>query len=170
MTNQVKDMLDVLDALEKAKCLEQEAQQFYRKAVDRTASAKGKEVFRSLIKDEIMHERLIQRQIDVHSAEGKWRALPDAQGAACDLSQEIFPQGREGLEKAVKADADDAEALLTGLEFESDSYDLYRRDAQTATDPAVREMFEFLASQERLHFDLLMSNYEALVSLGSWAD
>ena len=167
MTNQVED---VLAALERAKCLEQEAQEFYRKAVDRTTSAKGKEVFRSLIKDEVMHERLIQRQIDGYSADGKWVELPDAQGAACDLSQEIFPQGREGLEKAVKADADDADALLSGLEFESNSYDLYRREAKTATDPAAREMYEFLASQERLHFDLLMSNYEALVSLGSWAD
>jgi rubrerythrin len=167
MTNQVKD---VLAALEKAKCLEQEAQKFYGEAVDRTASAKGKEVFRALIKDEVMHERLIQRQIDVLAAEGKWDKLPGTQGAACDLSQEIFPRGREGLEKAVKADADDAEALLAGLEFESNSYDLYRREAQAATGSAVREMFEFLASQERLHFDLLMSNYEALVSLGRWAD
>jgi hypothetical protein len=31
-------------------------------------------------------------------------------------------------------------------------------------------MYEFLATQERAHFDLLMANYECMVHYGGWAD
>jgi rubrerythrin len=167
MKKEAKDALKVLD---EAKCLEQEGQSFYRKAAERTTSKKGREMFLSLVKDEIMHERLIQRQIDALAAAGNWVELPQAQGVQCDLSQPIFPQGREGLNRAVKADTTESEALIVALEMENKSYDLYRHAAETARDPSARQMYEFLASQERVHFDLLMANYESMVQLGGWAD
>ena len=46
----------------------------------------------------------------------------------------------------------------------------YRREAKAASAAAAREMYEFLATQERGHFDLLMANYEAMVHYGGWAD
>lgn len=159
-----------LKALEEGKCLEQEGQEFYRKAAEQTESEKGREVFRSLIRDEVMHERLIQRQIDSLSSEGRWVELPEAVGAHCDLSEDIFPKGREGLEKAVKADTAETEALIMALEFETKGYDMYRRAAKAMTEAAGREMYEFLATQERAHFDLLMANYESMVHYGGWAD
>jgi len=167
MSSQVKS---ALEALNEAKCLEQEGQGFYRQAAEKTQSEKGKQMFLSLIKDEAMHQRLIQRQIDHLSAEGKWLELPEAKGETCDLTESIFPQGRGGLEKAVKADTTDTEALTMALEFESKSYDMYRREAKTASEGAAREMYEFLATQERVHFDLLMTNYESMVRYGGWAD
>jgi rubrerythrin len=116
-----------------------------------------------------MHERLIQRQIDSLASKGKWGQLTEAQGAACDLNKDIFPQGRAGLEKAVKGDTGDIDALIMAMEYETKSYDKYRQDAKAAADPAARRMYEFLASQERTHFDLLMANYEAMVHYGGWA-
>ena len=158
-----------LKALEEAKCLEQEGQAFYRQAAEKTKDETGKEIFLSLVKDEAMHQRLIQRQIDHLSAEGNWLKMPETEGEVCDLSESIFPKGREGLEKAVKADTTETEALIMALEFESKGYDMYRRAAEAASDPAAREMYEFLATQERAHFDLLMTNYESMVHYGGWA-
>jgi rubrerythrin len=167
MKNQVEN---ALKALEEAKCLEQEGQDFYRNTAQKVGNAKAKEMFLSLAEDEAMHQRLIQRQIDSLTAQGQWVELPEAKGAKCDLSQDIFPQGRAGLEKVLKAEPTEAEALMMALEFETKSYDKYRREAEAATDAAAREMYEFLASQERLHFDLLMTKYESLVRYGGWAD
>ena len=160
----------VLQALEEAKCLEQEGLEFYRKAADKTRSEKGKRLFLSLATDEVMHERLIQRQIDHLQAKAEWVDLPECkEPTKCDLSESIFPPGKEGLAK-IEADTSEAEALLLALELETKSYDLYRQSADVATDPAARAMYEFLASQERLHFDLLMTNYEAFASYRGWAD
>ncbi len=167
MSSQIES---VLKALEEGKQLEQEGLAFYRGAAERTKSEKGKEVFRSLSQDEAMHQRLIQRQIDHLSAEGKWLEMPEAKGEKVDLSESIFPQGREGLEKAIKADTSEIEALIWALEFEVKGYDMYRRAAQAATDAAGQEMYEFLATQERAHFDLLMTNYESIVHYGGWAE
>ncbi len=164
------DTKRVLAVLEQAKCLEQEGQEFYRKAAESTANAKGKEMFLNLAREEVLHERLIQREMDSLKASGEWVKLAEATGVKCDLSQPIFPRGRAGLKKAVRADATDTEALLTALEMETKSYDLYRKEAEAAKDAAAREMYEFLASQERTHFDLLMINYESLVQFGGWAD
>ncbi len=159
-----------LKALEEAKCLEQEGQAFYREAAAQTHSSKAKEMFLSLAEAETMHERLIQREIDGLSATGTWVELPEARGAKCDLSQPIFPRGREGLQKAVKADTTDSEALITALEFETKSYDMYRREAAAARDAAAREMYQFLASQERAHFELLMASYESMDAYGHWKE
>ncbi len=167
MTSQIEG---ALKALLEGKSLEQQGVAFYREAAEKTKSEKGKEIFRSLAQDEAMHLRLIQRQIDALSAQGKWVELPEAVGEKVDLSEAIFPQGRGGLKEAIKGDTTDTEALILALEFESKGYDMYRREVKAATDPTAREMYEFLASQEWLHFDLLMLNYESLVNLGGWAD
>lgn len=163
-------MENVLKALEEAKCLELEGQEFYRSAAQKIDNPKAKETFLSLAEDEAMHQRLIQRQIDNLTAKGAWLDLPETKGAKCDLSQDIFPQGRTGLEKAVKANPTEAEILIQALEFETKSYDKYRRETKKTNDAAAREMYEFLASQERLHFDLLMTKYESLVHYGGWSD
>jgi rubrerythrin len=163
MTTEVKS---ALDALEEAKCLEQEGQDFYHEAALKAVSEKAKETFQSLAKEEAMHLRLIQRQMDSLTSTGQWVHLAEAEGETCDLSESIYPQGREGLEKAVPSGTSEKEALLLALDFENKGYDMYRRAAQEATDPFAGEMYGFLATQERLHFDLLMTNYESIVALG----
>jgi rubrerythrin len=164
------EIKSALDALEEAKCLEQEGQDFYLRAADESRNEKAKETFQSLAHDEAMHLRLIQRQIDSLASTGKWVHLAETEGETCDLSESIYPQGREGLKKAVPSDTSETEALLLALDFENKGYDMYRLAAQGASDDLAREMYEFLATQERLHFDLLMSNYESIVALGGWAD
>jgi rubrerythrin len=161
---------DAITALEEAKCMEQEGQAFYRKAAQQTRDEKGRQVFLSLVADEVHHERLIQRELDSLVQAGEWTPLPDVSPASCDLTEPIFPQGRAGLAKAVEADAGESEALLVALEMENNSYDLYRRRAAASTNTAERTMYEFFADQERNHFDLLMSNYQSMVSWGGWED
>lgn len=167
MAGEVKSAMNVL---EEAKCLEQQGQAFYREVAKKIKNPKGKKMFRQLAKDELMHERLIQREILSLIKEGYWVELLETQGPACALVPNIFPQGREGLEKAVKADPTEVDAVLTGLDIENKSYDLYRTQAESVKDPKAQKLYEFLAGQERTHFDMLMANYEAMVKFGDWSD
>jgi rubrerythrin len=159
-----------MNVLEEAKCLEQQGQAFYREAAKKIKDPSGKKMFRRLAKDEVMHEKLIQREILSLIKEGYWVELMETQGPACALVPNIFPQGREGLAKAAKANPTEVDAVLTALDMENKSYDLYRTQAETVTDPKAKQLYEFLAGQERTHFDLLMANYEAMVQFGGWAD
>ena len=158
-----------LKALAQALGLEQRGRRFYVEAAERTSDPKGAETFRSLADDEVLHADIIQRQIDsLEKGEG-WELSDGMAGGDADLGTPLFPKGKVDLEKAVRPDASDLEALLFALKIENDSFDLYARQAQAATDLKAKEVYEYLAGAERTHFNLLMSNYEHLSTVGSWA-
>jgi rubrerythrin len=157
-------------ALQQALKLEQDGQRFYRQAAAHTADPKGAAMFNSLVEDEVMHEQIIQRQID-SLAQGKGWTVPSGMGQVqADLDAPLFPKGKVDLEKAVRSDASELEALLFALKIENDSFTLYLKQAKAAQDAIARSMYEYLVDAERTHFNLLMLNYESLTTMGGWAD
>jgi rubrerythrin len=164
-----------LAALNQAIELEVKGQRFYLEAAERTANPKGAEMFHSLADDEVIHERILRRQLDaLNKGEGWVKSsllLPEgvAEGKA-DLTTPLFPESKEEFQRAVRPDASDQDALLFALQIESESFNLYREMAQTTDDPNGKRMYEYLANAERGHFELLMLNYEHLSTVGSWAE
>ncbi len=160
-------MSETMDVLNRALKLEQEGQAFYLQAAQRTLDARGAAMFRSLADDEQKHAAMIQRQIDaLHRGEG-WLP-PESVAEPIDLDTPLFPRGAEALEKAVPTNTNELEALAFALKIENDSFDLYSHTAKTSEDPAAKQMYMYLAAAERTHFNLLMSNYESIASLGGW--
>ena len=126
-------------------------------------------MFRSLADDEVIHERILRRQLEALE-EGEGWILPDDVGeVTSNLTSSLFPEGEKMLEKAVRPDASDLDALLFALQIENQSFNLYYKLAQTTDDPNGKRMYEFLADAERGHFEWLMLNYEHLSTAGSWA-
>lgn len=167
-----------LTALNQAIELEIEGQRFYLEAAERTSNPRGAEMFRSLADDEVIHERILRRQLEA-LGEGKgWmpvlsmvEGLPEGVAeVTSDLTAPLFPEGEEVFQKAVRPDASDVDALLFGLQIENESFNLYRKLAQTTDDPNGKRMYEYLADAERGHFEQLMLNYEHLSTVGSWAE
>ena len=78
-----------------------------------------------------------------------------------DWNKPLFP-ARETLEKAISPKSADMDAVLFGLGIESKSWELYRQAAQETGDPLGKDMFEFLAGQEKSHFETLMMRYDFL--------
>ena len=157
-----------VEALHKALELEQSGEQFYLEASERTVDAKGKEMFLSLSNDEVLHARMIQREIDALAAGEGWQVPEAAAECQVDLSALLFPQSQQDIAKAVRPDAGGLDALLFALKIENDSFDLYVEQAKAATDPNAKRMYEYLVDAERTHFNLLMLNYESLNSSGNF--
>jgi rubrerythrin len=158
-----------LEALHQAIRLEQDGYKFYMGAAERTADSRGREMFLSLADDEELHLRIVQDQYEALSSDKGWVTFPEAM--ACkpmDLDKPLFPPEREALEKAIGPGASDTDALLFAMQIENKSYELYRKAATETTDSIGKEMYQYLATQERTHFEILMLNYEHLVSSGSW--
>lgn len=165
----MKENTVALLALRQAIRLEQDGYKFYTEAAERTAGPRGKEMFLSLADDEKLHLRIVQDQYEALSAGQGWVSFSEAlELKPVDLDKPLFPPEREALEKAVSSEASDTDALLFGLQIENESYELYRKAAVETADPVGKAMYQRLASQERTHFDILMLNYEHLVSTGSW--
>jgi len=159
-----------IDALQQALELEQSGQRFYRQAAERTSDPKGVRMFLSLADDEVMHEQIIQRQLDALVQGEGWVAQAKVGEVEADLESPLFPQGKVELDRAIRPDDSDLDALLFALKIENDSFNLYLEQAKKATDANARRTFEYLVSAERTHFDLLMLNYEALSQSGGWAE
>lgn len=162
-----------LTALNQAIELEVKGQRFYLEAAECTTHPEGAEMFRSLADDEVIHERLLRRQLDALTRGEGWikssLLLPEGvDEVTADLTALIFPEGEKVCEETLRPDESDRDALLFALQIENKSFNLYREMAQTTEDPNGKRMYEYLAKIERGHFDLLMLNYEHLSTTGSW--
>ncbi|MBI4186617.1 MAG: hypothetical protein HY530_03810 [Chloroflexi bacterium] len=54
-------------------------------------------------------------------------------------------------------------------DIETKSYDLYRKAASDTAALLGKQTFEFLAEEERKHFDILMMRYDSLFRPVSWS-
>jgi len=157
-----------MKALSQALKLEQEGREFYLRAAEETLDEKGQALFRSLADDERMHAEMIQRQIHSVEGGGAYVLLPDLTVPAIDLDAKLFPPEQGKLEAKVGSNPGEIDALHVALDNEIKSYDLYRAAAKETADAAGKQMYQWLASAEITHFNLLMANYEALVSGSGW--
>jgi rubrerythrin len=162
------DTKAALTALQQALDLERQGHEFYIRAAERTVDATGKQMFLSLAGDEVLHQTFIQRQIDSLAQDGGWVPPEDLPAVDADLNTPLFPAGAVELQKAIRPDASDLDALLFALKIENDSFALYADQAKQATDPNAKRLYAYLVEAERTHFNLLMSNYESLNSNAGW--
>jgi len=167
-----------LTALNQAIELEIQGQRFYLEAAECTSDPKGAEMFRSLADDEVIHERILRRQLDALTQGEGWvpvlsmvEGLPEGVAeVTADLAALIFPQSEKVCGEALRPDESDLDALLFALQIENESFNLYREMAGKVEDPNGKRMYEYLANAERGHFEQLMLNYEHLSTVGSWAE
>lgn len=158
-----------LQALRQAIRLEQDGYEFYAEAAEMMADPRGREMFLSLADDEELHLRIVRDQYEALIAGKGWTSFHEGlELKPVDLDKPLFPPEAAALEKAIGSEASDTDALLFAMQKENESYELYRKAATETADPAGKEMYQRLASYERVHFDILMLNYEHLVSTGNW--
>jgi len=163
-----EETANALEILKGAMRLEREGREFYLRAAEATRDQKGRETFTGLADDEEKHYILLKREHDSLAGDRTWIDLPEVRKVRIDLDKPLFPEGERALQKAVTKESGDLDALLFGLGIENKSYDLYRRAALETRNTTGRALFEFLAAQERGHFDILMMRYEHLAGPVAW--
>ena len=158
-----------LNALSQAIKLEQEGRAFYEQAAKEVSDSRCQATFTSLAEDERMHEEMIKRQLRAVESDGKYVTLPDLVVPDIDLGAKLFPPKRGDAEQKLGHNPTEIQALHLALDNEIQSYNLYVNAAQETTDEAGCQMYQWLAGAEMTHFNLLMSNYQAIVEASGWA-
>jgi rubrerythrin len=171
-----------LAVLRRAAENERQGYHFYQEAVARTDDPLGKEMFRSLGKDETRHLRLLLVEYEnlergegwVDPIEAMDRDLdvdistPLFQGA--ELAGEAFPWDDAGAEGRSELQTDLA-VLGFGMEMEQRFYEMYRSALEEAeTDSPAVPAYEFLMTEESRHFKLLQEAHSYLDSNEVWWD
>ncbi len=159
----------VLQALHQGIQTELQGLTFYRKAAERTADEKGRQVFRSLAAEEVNHLRLLKVQYGAMASEGQWLDME----LACELEpgrevEVLFPQEDDTLVKLLPEEPDDLSSLQLALDFERRGFQMYKRLAGETDDQAGQALYQFLAEQEQKHYEFIQRAQEYLNTQGSW--
>ncbi len=155
-----EEIATAIEVLNQAIEIEREGFKFYTRSALTAKDEKSEQMFRTLAAEEQAHRRLILKQYESLSKENKWILQPEVKPGPVDLSTRLFPKDR----KTANTDRyDELDVLAFAMEIEMKSYNLYRTASNETASPIGKSTFEFLAGEEKNHFDTLMTRYDYLV-------
>ncbi len=133
--------LDVLKALELAISREKGAQEFYLGVSSQMGSEKLKNKFSYLATVEVEHFEQLSEL---------FKKLSGGKEPVINISNTEI--GKHKVDAGISAD----DAIALAINAEQKAYDFYRNAALKSKSPKVKEMFEFLATEELEHKRLLL--------------
>jgi rubrerythrin len=141
-----------IDILKQAILLERRGKAFYESVAEKAENEAVREIFDMLAKEEQKHIQTLSEQFKAYSREKKFIhvSLQDkGSGAASKvLTREI--------KEKISAAGFEAAAISAGIAMEERAIELYAKSAQTASDPEAKSLYEWLATWERDHLNMLL--------------
>ena len=155
----VTEMLFARDALRIAIATERSGLEFYTRAAKVTKDAHGRKVFEKLAEEEKEHLGTLEKRYrELLQQDPQLESRPTFlffKGAANGL----FAAGADQLLKGVN----DREALMIGIKCERGSHRFFKRYGEKFEDSEGKQIFLEFADEERVHLELLIREYRALV-------
>lgn len=153
------EMVFARDALRMAIATERSGLEFYTRAAGLTKDPRGRSVFQKLAAEEGEHlATLEQRYRELIAGDPDLESRPTFlffKGAASGLFAEGAKQLRQGV--------NDQEALLIGIKCERGSHTFFKKYGERFEDSEGKQVFLEFADEEKVHLDLLLREYRALV-------
>jgi Fur family ferric uptake transcriptional regulator len=147
------------DALRIAIATERSGLEFYSRASAITRDGRGRRVFEKLAREEQEHLATLEaRYRELLHQDPQLESRPTFlffKGAANGL----FAAGAERLSSGV----DDRQALMIGIKCERASHRFFKRYGDKFEDSEGKKIFLEFADEERVHLELLIREYRALV-------
>jgi rubrerythrin len=145
------------DAISRAIYAEIGAMNFYSRMAGRIENEGGSSRFEQLSVDEKGHRDTLK---------GWYARLFDTEF----VEDEHLIRNSEIRDIEISGKAGAMEALDIAIDAESRANDFYLAEAEKASDPELKKMFESLAQQEKGHYDLLTAEKNALTGGFYWFD
>ncbi len=156
-----------LTALSQAIGVEMDGRRFYSQCAERAQDPGAKKTFESLVGDEEFHIRILQNEYDRLASSGTWMTPAEARnGTPAGPSLKLFP---DGAPATLVPASDDMQALQMAMDFERKGYQNYSNAAKAADDPSAKQLFQYLANFEELHYEYLEKQAGYLRDTGTWA-
>ncbi len=159
----VSDQSQTLEAVKTAIRMEIDGKKYYQQAGRASQNELGKKLFRQLASEEDLHRQKFEAIYKAFQAKQSWPEV------------EFAPQGGKGLKtlfasasKAVKASADELEAVQTAMTMENKTRDFYREQAKSASFQTEKRYYETLEKEEAAHHAALLDYYEYMKDPAGW--
>ncbi len=159
---------EILDIIKKSIRLELDGQSFFEHVADATHNELGKKMFMKLANDEAQHLKVFS-DIFTELVGGDWKKHMG------DLKKQTKAPMIEALQKKVESAgkesrASELEAISVAMDLERNAIEFFCNAAKKTTDEKARDVFNRIADEERLHFDLLQAQHDYLTNSGYWFD
>ena len=156
-----------LQALQTAIQMEIDGKEFYFKASQKSRNEMGKKLLKQLAAEEDIHRQNFE---EIYEAMRNKKAWPktDFQPDGGKGLRTIFAKATEEIGAVVKVLNTELDAVQTGINMESKTYDFYKAQSKKTAYDAARNFYEALASQEREHQLVLLDYYEYLKDPAGW--
>ena len=161
------DEKERLDALETALRNESAERKFYLKHAERTNNPLGKAMFERIANDEMEHYERLKELHDKWEKQDKWPETIPLTVNNTNI-KEVLNNTIKAIDKTVKPDAGDLEAIKIAIDFEEKGTKFYRQLCDAATNPKEKEFFELLAMIENEHYLSLKDAEEYFIDPVSW--
>ena len=147
--------------LEIAIKFEDEGIKFYTDASDKDMHPLGKAMFKSFIEEEKKHkeklEEILSQGLDVKEEPDDTK-IEDVLGKLNNLFNELY----EHSENTIDPNADDLKAIRSAIDFEKDGGKIYIDAANAVNNQAEKELFTFLANEEKAHLTVLQNMHDEM--------
>lgn len=146
--------------------MEADGVKFYTDLANKTYHPMGKAMFRSFAEDEKLHAKRLKVLLSAPEAPAK------AKGKDGDSPQKrlvtIFQEMGEALKGKTAAGANDIDAVKLAMEVEEKGIVFYEKAAKETGVPKEREIYVFLAGEEKTHLNILKNTLDYLKNTELW--
>ena len=148
-----------LDILKQAILLERRGKAFYENIAEKTKNKAVQEVFDMLAKEEQKHIQTLSEQFKAYRKDKNFLSGDLYEKETSSVVSSVLT--REIKEK-ISAAGFEAAAISAGIAMEERAIQLYSKSAQTVSDSEAKALYEWLATWERDHLNMLLDIDKAL--------
>ena len=148
--------------------MEEKGKAFYEKALAASRNPMAREIFQTLIADEIVHRERIQKIYDSLTKESGWQR--DWEHLVCPVHDwgTVFRDLAAKYSQSGAAEADDLQAVELARDFEIRSIEFYESHLTLATDPVEQAFLKQMIQEEKNHYRALQDTRYYLTDPEGW--
>jgi len=139
--------------------MEIQGKEFYEKAAGKMTNQRGKEMFHSLVKQEMLHIDILEDQLNRFVRDKVWLSLEQLKGEAPSRKISVF-QDKDIKKIEIGPNAGELDVIKVGMEVETKSVEYYRAAGSHLQNKNAVDIFNWLVAQEAGHLTILQAEYD----------
>jgi rubrerythrin len=141
-----------LEILKTAILLEKRGESFYRTVAEKTNDENTRQVFSTLAEEEVEHSRFLSEQYSHYTKNKSFKKITEAIVPDDSETQKVLT---DAVKNKISAASFEAAAIAAAIDMENKAIAVYSERAESAEDPAEKELYKMLAEWEQSHHKLL---------------
>jgi rubrerythrin len=138
---------------------------FYNDLAEKTFHPLGKAMFKSFVEDEKLHVKRLKTILsDKRTSQTDVNDITNPK----ERLMTIFQKMGDELKKKVNPSTNDIDAIELAIEIEENGVMFYEKSAKEAMDAKEKEVYRFLAGEEKTHLDILKNALEYIQNTELW--